>query len=67
MSTLLGFYLAWIFAALMFFWLGSVLYRTTRNTIHAGAEDSTALVTAAKKSVPNLPDRSPRIHLTTAA
>lgn len=64
---LLHLYAAWLFAAVMFIWLGSVLYRTTRNTF--GTDQSTEGVAAPTPSVsiPARPTRKPRVPLTHAA
>ncbi len=67
---LLATYAAWLFAAAMFFWLGSVLYRTTRNTLNAyttetatDAEPPAAVIV----HIPSRPARKPRVPLTNAA
>lgn len=62
-------YAAWIFASVLFIWLGSVLYRTTRNTVaeysapaQQGVEAPTPVV-----RIPASPARKPRAPLTNAA
>jgi hypothetical protein len=59
-------YASWLFAAAMFFWLGSVLYRTTRNTLNAYAAEE-AEPMAPVVHIPARPTRQPRVPLTTAA
>lgn len=63
-------YTSWIFASVMFFWLGSILYRTTRNTFCPAPEQSAEGVGTPTPSVVNIPARpirKPRVPLTAAA
>jgi hypothetical protein len=68
--SLLNAYALWLFAAAMFIWLGSVLYRTTRNTLNAHFEDATekaAPPSPRTVRVPARPTHMPSIQLTNAA
>jgi hypothetical protein len=62
-------YAAWFFASAMLIWLGSVLYRTTRNTLNAYAGHTAEVQEPLPLPVliPPRPTRQPRAHLTTAA
>lgn len=63
-------YASWLFASVMFFWLGSVLYRTTRNTLNASFEHRTerdGAPTPPVIHIPARPTRKPRVPLTSAA
>jgi hypothetical protein len=69
-TDLLLAYASWLFASVMFFWLGSVLYRTTRNTFFPASENAADGVAAPVPSVvhtPARPIRKPRVPLTPAA
>lgn len=66
--NLLYVYAAWLFAAAMFFWLGSVLYRTTRNTFDPfHTEEATEVVGIPTSSTPPIPARKPRVPLSHTA
>lgn len=62
-------YAAWLFASAMFIWLGSVLYRTTRNTLAESSGPAQQGVGAPTPVVPipPRPARKPRVPLTNAA
>lgn len=69
-NDLLLAYASWLFASVMFFWLGSVLYRTTRNTFAPAPDQAADRVAAPVPSVAHIPARpirKPRVPLTNAA
>jgi hypothetical protein len=65
-TYLLYVYTAWLFASAMFIWLGSVLYRTTRDTLNASYVEADEIGTPAPQAIPR-PVREPTIHLAEAA
>lgn len=68
--NLLYVYAAWLFVAVMFIWLGSVLCRTTRNTFspaEAPAAEGVGGATPSLSHVPPRPIRRPRVPLTPVA
>lgn len=68
-TDLLHFYAAWLFATVMFIWLGSVLYRTTRNTFFPSDTPAEGVggATPSTSRIPARPIRRPRVPLTPAA
>lgn len=61
-ADLLLTYTTWLFAAAMYFWFASVLYRTTRNTVRAYLVEESAPEPAVV--IPPRPVRRPRVPLT---
>lgn len=61
-------YATWLFASVMFIWLGSALYRTTRNTLNASCAESEGVgaPTPSVLRLPSLPGHAPTIHLAAA-
>lgn len=69
-TDLLLTYASWLFATVMFVWLGSVLYRTTRNTFAPDWAQTTEDVETPAPvlvNIPVRPTRKPRVPLTPAA
>lgn len=69
-SDLLLAYASWLFATFLFVWMGSVLYRTTRNTFGRQQEQASEGVgapTPPALHIPAHPVRKPRIPLTQSA
>ncbi|MET4143918.1 hypothetical protein [Arthrobacter sp. UYCo732] len=69
-TDLLLTYVSWLFAAVMFIWLGSYLYRTIRNTFAPDWEqtiEGVGVPTPVLVNIPARPIRKPRIPLTPAA
>jgi hypothetical protein len=68
-TYLLHVYAVWLFASAMFIWLGSVLYRTTRDTLNASYAEAEEIGTPAPQAIPlpARPVREPTVHLTAAA
>ena len=70
-AALLIAYTNWLFAGVTLYWMASILYRTTRDTLNADAQDDTPLGVGAPTPklvlIPAQPARKPRIPLTTAA
>ena len=66
---LLHVYAVWLFASAMFIWLGSVLYRTTRDTLNDSYAEADEIGTPAPQAIPlpARPVREPTIHLAEAA
>jgi hypothetical protein len=68
-AYLLHAYASWLFASVMFIWLGSVLYRTTRNTLNASYAETEGAGNPVPQVIqlPARPVREPSVHLATAA
>jgi hypothetical protein len=66
-TYLLHAYAVWLFASAMFIWLGSVLYRTTRDTLNASYAEGVGTPTPQAIPLPVRPVREPTVHLTAAA
>lgn len=67
-TYLLHTYASWLFASVMFIWLGSVLYRTTRNTLNVSYAETEGVggPTPQLIRLPARPVREPSVHLTAA-
>lgn len=67
--NLLYVYAAWLFAAVMFIWLGSVLCRTTLNTFIPADTPAEGVggATPSLSHMPARPVRRPRVPLTPVA
>jgi hypothetical protein len=69
-NALLFNYAAWIFATSMFIWLGSVVYRSTQNTLNAAydlRQEEEEIAARKVLRIPRLPRRARSVPYANAA